>query len=254
MPQPASNFPPQAKSHAKRAVIFDLENVLIPGKAVPEVSAKKVKSWLSALQKYQKTHPGVRVYLVSGYKEDLAQKKIKEFGLEKYFPAKHVFAVNDAYLEKRDEVDRKLYEAKCADDAECQDHYFKQVRIQALMKDEHLAPESIVLVGHDYWFDGFYTRRFSGVDIAFIASSLTSRGKPAPEKVSGLWYIERDWKGLKAIIEGKVVPPHYGPLDAWVSITLTEELLGGKGLPQLKRVILERKKDGGGFDVTQKTG
>lgn len=244
-------FVGKVEASKKKVVVFCLEDILIPGKTVANLDMKKVRTWLGALTKYAKEHLDFHIFVISGATEEVAWKKIREHELESFLDAKNVFAVTPAYLDQMTEVDRKLYEGKVAQDPEYVDEYFRQVQIKSLMEKEGFTQDQILLIGHDYWFDGFYTRRFSGVDTAFIGSALTQRGKPVTEKIEGLWYIERDWKALKKIIEGKVEAPNYARLDAWVTVTLTEELLGAKGVPQLRRVILERKKDGG-FENVQK--
>lgn len=238
MHKPSSKLKPLVKTN----IVFLLEGVLLPEPTEAKADASHVKKWLTALNTLAKKHP-IQTYVVSGYTETVAKDKLKEAGLNSFFPNDHVFGVNEKYLAARDPVDRERYEQKCNGDPLCRDEYFRQVKMQELI-DKQGNPSSFVLVGHDYWFDGFYTRRFSKVDIAFVETALSSRGKEIPEKIDGLWYVSRSFTDLKKIMEGKAKAPNYNPLDTWVNITLSEELFGGKGLPTLKRVVIQRKKDG----------
>jgi hypothetical protein len=241
---------PKEKPLAKTMVVFSLEDVLIPGTCEPELDSRMVKKWLSSLQAYAQKHPPLHAYIVSGFTQSVCNKKMNEFGLNPFFSPERVFGVNEAYLSKMEPVDLERYSQRCENDPYCKDEYFRQVQMMELMKREGQDASKLVLVGRDYWFDGFYTRRFSNVDVAFIESALSSRGKPMDERMEGLWYIDRTWGKLKKIIEGKVPTPNYAPLDAYVNITMTQELLGGKGIPSLKRVVIQRKKEDSGFDFT----
>ena len=224
----------------KKAVVFSLEDILIPGPNDARVEPKEVKSLLKSLNAYAKKN-GIHIFVISGYAERIALQKLKDFFLDSFFPSENVFAVSKEYLNKMAEVDRSLYDAKCENNPECKDEYFRQVKLMELMEKHHLLPEQVVLVGHDYWFDGFYTRRFSKVDVLFIESALSSRGKKPEEKLQGLWYASRKWAPLKKIIEGRAAVPNYNFLDTYVNITMTGELFGKNGLPGLKRTIIERK-------------
>lgn len=224
----------------KKAIVFSLEDILVPGPNDATVEPKQVKSLLTSLNAYAKKN-GLLVFVISGYTEKVAAQKLTDFFLNSFFPAENVFAVNTSYLDKMAEVDRSLYDAKCENNPECKDEYFRQVKLLELMEKHHLSPEHVLLVGHDYWFDGFYTRRFSKVDVVFIESALSSRGKKPEEKIQGLWYASRKWSMIKKFIEGKASVPNYNFLDTYVNITMTGELFGKNGLPGLKRTIIERK-------------
>ncbi len=250
---PSRSSPPKPTfSSRKSVVVLGLEDVLVPGKICPDLDMKGVHRFLRHLQKYAR-EKGIQVYLITGYTEAVCRQKLNKFGLEKYFPREKVFAVHSGYLNQMQPIDRAIYDKRCAEDAFCKDEYYRQVELQALMKREGFTPTQIVLVGHDYWFDGFYTRRFSQVDVAFIENGLSVRGKPTSERIGGVWYIRKGFPDLKKIIEGKTKAPNYASLDTWVGINLTEELLGGKGFPTLKRIIIERKKGKSGEDSFQVT-
>ncbi len=235
---------------AKKAVVFLLEGVLLLDRNEKD-SADTIKEWLSALKDYQKKHSELETYLVTGHTEAHCHTLMEGTGLDAFFPPSHVWAVNESYLKSRDPIDRERYEERCKADPMHRDEYFRQVKMAEMMKAKGLSASQVLLVGHDYWFDGFYTRRFSKVDIAFVEGALSSQGKPVPEKLQGLWYISRSFEDLKKIIEGKAPAPNYNFLDTFINITLSEQLFGGKGLPQLKRVVIQRKKDGESGDIVR---
>lgn len=235
---------------AKKAVVFLLEGVLLLDRNEKD-SADTINEWLSALKDYQKKHPGLETYLVTGHTDAHCRTLMEGTGLDSFFPASHVWAVNESYLKSRDPIDRERYDERCKVDPMHRDEYFRQVKILEMMKTKGLSATQVLLVGHDYWFDGFYTRRFSHVDMAFVEGALSSQGKPVPEKLQGLWYISRSFEDLKKIIDGKAPAPNYNFLDTFINITLSEQLFGGKGLPQLKRVVIQRKKDGESGDIVR---
>jgi hypothetical protein len=164
-------------------------------------------------------------------------QKLKEFSLTKFFPEEKVLAVNYAFIQKMTEIDREIYEKKCAEDTECKDEYARQVQLQELMEKNHLSPEQILFVGHDYWFDAFYTRRFSKVDVALVESALSNKGHLATERVDGLWHISLKWEELLPLIEGKGPSINYAPLDAFIVTSISKELFGGQGFTLQKKVL-----------------
>ncbi len=222
---------------AKTCIAFLLEDILFPGKVNPNVDMKIVQAELKKMQKFAKLHSEFCWIGVSGLKVEVCLDKIKQHGLQNFFPDEKVFAVNDAYILKMEEIDKGLYDKKCENDSECKDEYFRQVALQEFIQKEKIPPEKMLLVGHDYWFDGFYTRRFSKIDFALVQSALTSKGHLAQEHVQGLWYINLDWNEIQPILEGKVSPPQYKYLDAFVVSSISKELFGGQGFSLQKKVV-----------------
>lgn len=232
---------------SKKVVFFPLENILIPGEAVSTVSARDSKRFLKAFSSFARKH-AIHSFLISSHSLEWALEKVNEFGLAEFFPSTHIFGVNSSYLEKMAPIDRARYDAKQKDNPACTDEYFRQVAMQTIMETHHFSREECVLVGHDYWFDGFYTRRYAQVDVVFMEPSLSTRGKPILQKISGLWYSPLSFKPFQKILLGKMPAPDYRFLDTWASVTLTEELLGAQNFNQVKRVILQKKKDGSGYE------
>ena len=232
---------------AKSIAVFLLEDVLFPGVVNSTVDKENTKKVLKQMKKFAKTHPEFKWYGVSGLKTQVCLEKIREFELEEFFPGEKVLAVNDAFINKMEEVDRGLYEKKCENDRECKDEYYRQVALQELMQKENVTAEKVLLVGHDYWFDGFYTRRFSKVDTAFVQASLSSKGHLAQERVQGLWYIDFSWNDIQSILEGKTSAPEYKYLDTFIVTSISKELFGGQGFTLQKKVLdlrdLKKQKD-----------
>ncbi|MEK6970528.1 MAG: hypothetical protein AABW68_02425 [archaeon] len=243
-----SSHSPVVHSPPKKAIIFLLEGVLLLDRKDTDPPAS-VMSWLSALRRYVKKNPGLETFLVTGHSVEHCRSLMEGTGLSSFFSEDRIWAVDEDYLSSRDPEDRSRYEEQCRADPYHRDDYFRQVKLMEWMEKGGVSPDQVVLVGHDYWSDGFYTRRFSKVDIAFVEGCLSSRGEPPSEKISGLWYVSRKFSDLKKIMEGKAPVPNYGPLDAFINITLSEQLFGGKGVPSLKLIVNPRKKDGELGDV-----
>ena len=233
-----------------KAIVFVLEHVLIPSpheKNPP--SSEDIRAWLSEMRDYATSHQ-MEYFVATGYTEDVAHQKLSAAGLPDFFPKKHVWSVTPAYLDSKDPVDRKRYEDRCQGNEECLDEFARQVYLSQYLESHSLRPSQVVVVGHDYWFDGFYTRRFSNVNMIFIEAALSTRGSPAEDKVGGVWYGARSLSSLRPFLEGKVHVPDYSRLDSWVSVVLTEALFGGNGIPTLKKVVIQRKKDDAGNDFS----
>ncbi|QQR92354.1 MAG: hypothetical protein IPJ89_04325 [Candidatus Iainarchaeum archaeon] len=224
-------------SPKKTVLVLLLEDIFFPGTVNAAIDSARVEQFLKSLQKYAKSNPGFSYYGISALKVGVCQKKIAEAGLEKFFTEENTLAVDNDFIHQMTEIDRELYEKKCKEDESCKDEYARQVQLLDLMKKKNLAPEKVLFVGHDYWFDGFYTRRFSKVDTAFIESALSSKGHLATERVEGLWHIGLVWDELLPLLEGKAPAIDYKRLDEFVVTTISKELFGGQGFSLQKKVI-----------------
>lgn len=238
---PASSKSP--KTLSKKVVFVALENVLIPGDAVKDISPSKVEEFLSELTAFAQSNHA-RLFLLSVHDKSWAENLVREKKWESFFPSSTIFGMTPAYVDSMQPVDRVRFENKRKENPESVDEYYRQVAMQEIISTNHFSPEECVLIGQDYWFDGFYTRRYAMVDILFIENTLTSRGKPIAEKISGLWYAPLDFKSVQSFFRSDVAAPNYKPLDTWASVTLTEELLGAQKFNMIKRLVLEKKKDG----------
>lgn len=230
-------------SPIKKVVFFPLENILIPGPFVSQVNVSQTKRFLQSFSSYASKH-AIFTFLISAFPRAVALEKVSEHSLSEFFSDENIFAVNSVYLEKMDPLDRARYDSKLKDNPACTDEYYRQAAMQEIMKTKSFSSSECLLVGNDFWFDGFYTRRYSQVDVVFVEPTFTSRGKPIVQKIDGLWYSPLSFKSFQKFLDGKISLPNYTPLDTWASVTLTEELLGAKDFNMVKRVILERKKDG----------
>ncbi len=230
-------------SPPKKVVFFPLENVLIPGAIFEDVDVLASARFLKSFFKFA-SKKDIHAYIISSRDETWAREQVVKQKWGDFFPEERVWGVNSSYLNKMEPLDRARFDSKQKDNPACTDEYYRQVAMLDIMKKNHYNGNACVLIGHDFWFDGFYTRRYALVDVVFIESSLTIRGKPSSQKVSGLWYSQLSLKPIQKILEGRVESPNYKPLDTWASVTLTEELLGAKNFNMVKRVILEKKRDG----------
>lgn len=239
----SSNASNVSVSAPKKVVFFLLENILVPGKAISDVDVSASKVFLQSFAEYA-SKKNIQSFLLSSHSEEWARAKVVEHGLDVFFPVARVFGVNAAYVDAMEPIDRVRYDAKLKEDPACTDEYYRQVAMLEIIAKNHFSRDECVLLGQDYWFDGFYTRRYAQIDVIFVEPRLTSRSNPILEKISGVWYAALDLKPLQKILEGRVERPNYAPLDTWTSVTLTEELLGAKDFNMIKRVIIEKKKDG----------
>ncbi len=230
-------------SSPKKVVFFPLENVLVPGAIFEDVDVGASTRFLKAFFKFA-AKKGIRAFVISSRDENWAREQVNAQKWGAFFPVERVFGVNSAYLNAMDPLDRARFDSKQKENPACTDEYYRQVAMLEIMKKNHFNGSECVLIGHDFWFDGFYTRRYAQIDIVFIENSLTNRTKPMTQKVPGLWYALLAMKPIQNILEGRVASPNYKPFDTWASVTLTEELLGAQNFNMIKRVVLEKKKDG----------
>ncbi len=222
---------------AKSILVILMEDILFPGVINAAVDPARVQKFLKSVQKYAQSHASFSYYGVSALKLGICEKKVNAFGLDAFFSEKNILAVNDAFIQGLSEIDREIYEKKCTATEECKDEYARQVQLLELMAKEKITPEKVLFIGHDYWFDGFYTRRFSKVNVAFVETALSNKGHLATERVEGLWHIALDWDEVQLLIEGKGAEIEYKRLDEFVMTTISKELFGGQGFSLQKKVI-----------------
>ncbi|MFH0714798.1 MAG: hypothetical protein V1847_04015 [Candidatus Diapherotrites archaeon] len=130
-------------------------------------------------------------------------------------------------MDAKTEVDRKLYDEHLAKNPAFKDEYFKQQTIEQIVKTLGMQKEEVQLVGNDVWTEGFYTRRFSGVDFALIRTAHSALGERKKEEVSKLVYIDRKWKDIESLLKGEKPKPSLEGLDKFVYQTMRDKLFEG---------------------------
>ncbi len=220
----------------KKVLVFGLEDVLVPGAVEKKVKKKDVDEILKQLKALAKKYEDFHYYLITGLPEAEAKKRIAKHKLEKYFDDAHSFSVNKPYLDSKTEVDRQLYDDHLAKNPLFKDEYFKQQTIESIVRSLGVSKEEVQLIGNDVWTEGFYTRRFSGVEFALIRSALAARGEPLKEPVVKLVYMDRKWKDVEALIRGALPKADYTALDKFVNDTMREKLFEGTQMQGISRL------------------
>lgn len=224
----------------KKICFVEMEGLITPfGHYQP--NGRRVKSFLEDLLEFSK-EKGVEVFLVSGHAKEAAIEKLASVNFEGFFDEKHFLFVDEKYISKKAEMDKKVYEASLAKDPEFVDTYFKQVIISEIMKKKRLSEKDILLLSNDIWVDGYYTTRFSKVDFAIFEENIMDRGKPA-ERMSGLAYFNLDFASVKPLIE-KFPHTDHVALDKYVFESMKKALIGDNFTDLIKKG-LEKKQKGG---------
>lgn len=227
------------KQLKKRVIFFGLEDVLVPGRVDESIDLKEVQKILSKISGLAKKFKGFHIVLITGYSEKKAKEKIKHFGLGKFFPPEKIFWVTQKYIDSKADIDKQLYLQKIKKDPCFKDEYFKQKIIQEIGEKLGARKEEMLFICHDVWSEGFYTRRFSGIDFALISSAHSRLDKKEERRINGLTYIERKWADVRELLIGKKPKPSYEYLDNYVHDTIKEEFFGDK-LEKLGRSIVKR--------------
>lgn len=220
----------------KKVIVLGLEDVLVPGKVVKKVNGKEVEKILKNLKKLHKKIPRFQYFLVSGLREKQAKKLAKKYNLDKYFEEQNMYFVTEKYIWEKKEIDKKLYMQNIEKNERFKDEFFKQYVIDLLEKELKIGKHEMLYIGHDVWSEGFYTHRFSKIDFALIKSSYSHLDEKKEFLVKGLTYIERKWKDVKKLIEGKNPKPDYSGLEKFVYNTMKEALFKGTKMEGISKI------------------
>lgn len=223
----------------KILVVFGFEDVLVPGKIRSKLDESKIVEVLENLSALSKAVPGFRFFVVSGYPKDLTQEKLTASKLNRFFLDSQVRFVSPEYLASKEPVDREIYEAELAKNPLFQDEYFKQKAIEQIAFECGVSPEKIIFIGHDLWFDAFYTQRFSKADFVLVSDSLSSLHKSLDRPMEGLNYIRMEWPDIKKVLLGELPVQNLDPLRNYIQLQLSRELVSSETMGKL---IEARKK------------
>jgi hypothetical protein len=228
----------QLKFKMQKSLVFlGLEDVLIPGKVDQGIDSTEVKFILEKLR--EESHP----ILLTGYSEEIALEKIEKYELGQYFHKDDIFTVDKAYIETKEEEDKKRYFGFIEKDPFFKDEYFKQTVIERFSTEKGIPKGEMVLIGHDLWFDGFYTMRFSKIDFALIESANSLRGEKSDKIIEGVTYINRTWEEVKRLLQGEREPADLKALNKFVFDFLKKQMMDpnymkvvGKPLPGIGKL------------------
>lgn len=219
----------------KRHIFFALENVFMPpGSAMPSKKMLSLLEFLHGLSEKGMIH----LYLVSGLHGDKARKKLEQLGLSKYFSDAKFFFVTHEYIHAKAEVDRDRHLESLKNDPDFLDHYLKQAVILEMVGSGKISKEESVLVGNDLMFDAFYTSRFSGIDFVLVKDSLSLRGEPVKDEISGLNYISMEKGDFKKILYWEFAKNDIAALEKRIFDEIGKALIGDK----IKDAVASRGK------------
>jgi len=220
----------------KKCLIFGLEDVLIPGLVEKDLKMKVVFGILKNLKKLEERFPRFRFFAITGLSAFEAGKRIEKYNLRDFFPEDRIFFVNQAYLESRQDIDKRIYEQNIKKNPEFKDEYFKQVIIEEIERKYDYGKEEMVLVCNDSWTEGYYTTLFSKIDFAIIRSAHSNLGEKKSEEIKNLTYINRAWGDIEKLIKGEFPKANYAVLEKFVMDKMKEKLFEGTNLGALTKI------------------
>jgi hypothetical protein len=221
------------KSLQKTVLVFALDDVLVGGTVAPTVDAAKTKTVLTNLSKLAAKVPIFRFFVVSSYQQEITLRKLDDAGIRKFFPDNRIRFVNAEYLDSKEQLDREIYEKALSEDALFRDEYFKQKEVERIRAEFDVEMEKMVLVGHDLFFDAYYSQRFSKIDFVLLKETLSNQNVRHEKIVKGLNYVHMDWKDIRDVLLGKFPPADYMQLRNYIHFYLQQRLVSPQTMGKL---------------------
>ena len=226
----------------KHALVFCLDNVLIPGDIAQKINRNEIEEILQNLREMELRYKNFRVFAVSGAKAREAKGIIAENGLNAYFDDANIFGVTQSYIDSKEAIDKERYKIELQKNPRFRDEFFKQYAIdKEIIEKRGIPRENILLICHDLLTDAFYTLRFSQVDFALVKDALSYRHLPIKEMIKGLVYLNMGWKDFKKLLLGKSKKGNTKFLESYVYSRLQKDVIGGFGI-DVKTIELKKKK------------
>ncbi len=229
----------EAKNLKKTVLVFGFDDILVPGRVLSAIDSKKIIQILENLQKLSEKTGLVKVFVVSGYTKEIMDQKLSESGLSKFFPESHILYVNQEYLDSKEPMDREIYDQQKQKDPLFKDEYFKQKMLDKLSIDLNVPKSSMVFIGHDVWFDAFYSQRFSKVDFVLVKDALANQNQKFERIIKGLNYIHMDWDEIRKILLGKLPEAELDQLKNFIQFQLQAKLVS----PQTMGRLIEARQE-----------
>ncbi|MFH0954508.1 MAG: hypothetical protein V1777_00170 [Candidatus Micrarchaeota archaeon] len=214
-----------SKKLKKTCILFGFEDVLVPNGASGAFNEKPVLEILKNLSELEKKDPNFHFGLLTGLPKEKFDAKVAKTKLAGFFDSKKIFSVDQSYLDSKSKMDLDLYQKNVKANPEFKDEYFKQIAIDEVSERYSVPKEKMVYVGNDLLFAAFYTSRYSKIDVALIKDSVSLRGEKTENTVSGLIYINRNWKDIQKLLLGKFSPVDYSELTKFIQKWLEQQLL-----------------------------
>ncbi|MFH1390977.1 MAG: hypothetical protein ABIH20_01565 [Candidatus Diapherotrites archaeon] len=224
----------------RKNIFFSIEDVLVSGPVNKKLSKFKVNKLFKFLKPLEKDGL-ISLYLLVGQDEKNAIKKIKEFGVDKFFRKENMFFVTHEYIKGKEEIDRERHLANLDKDPDFVDEFFKQRVLMDFVAEGKITRENTALICHDIWLDGFYCMRFSGMDFFILNESISERNQPLPEKINGLNYIKLNEADFKKILTDKFPEQDLRFLETYIFNKLKLELFEGTKIDSLVKKSLVPK-------------
>ncbi|HIH16260.1 MAG TPA: hypothetical protein HA252_02545 [Candidatus Diapherotrites archaeon] len=213
----------------KTCLFFCLGDVLVPGQVQSKADAfGKVREILENLSHLEDAFDFEKHLLVSSSQTRALERLQAASGVSGHFRQARIHSVTGSYVEGMEKLDRQRYLTQLEKDPEFKDEYFKQVAITNYATVSGIPRERMVLIGHDLWTDGYYTRLVSKIDFALVKDSLSERNQPPQEMIGGLTYLKRAWPDVWKLVLGKFPAPRYGAFDAFCYGRMRKQLIGDK--------------------------
>ena len=233
-----------AKNAKKRFLFFVPEDVLFSGPVNGSISFEKNLGVLEFLKDLE-SKGIVELFLICGRERAKASDEIAKNGLDRFLRKENIFFITDSYLNSKEEVDRERYVSNLEKDPGFIDEFFKQRVIMDLNASGTVSREECVLIGHDLWFDGFYTSRFSGIDFALIRESLSERHVPSQDIPKWIHCIDFTIFDFTSLILGKQPKQDTKMLETYIFRKLSRELVDPKELAGMVKKVQEKQAEDG---------
>ncbi|MDD5163596.1 MAG: hypothetical protein PHD95_05310, partial [Candidatus ainarchaeum sp.] len=149
------------------------------------------------------------------------------------------FFVEPDYINGKSDFDRQVHLKGLEKNPFFQDEFFKKILIEEEIAKRGFSKEETIFVGHDAMFDAYYLWKFGKIDSAMLKEAFSEKNKKRSEKIKSLIYVKRNWNDVQKLLLGKFPKPDYSFLDTAILLSLKQELLD---LPEIKRVVIEKKK------------
>lgn len=226
---------------AKKNIFITPEDILIKGDINTEIDKGKTETIMNYLKGMQE-NDWINLFLVTGLHEKKAKKSLDESGLYDFFKKENCFYVTEDYIGGKEEIDKQRHLQSLEQDPFFVDEYFKQKILMDFFEKGTLNKKETVLIGHDIWFDGFYSMRFSKVDFVIIEKALSDRNRPMPEKIQGLNYLDFTQADLKKLILGKFPQADLRYLESYTFNILKEQLFPKGELNKIIKIKKDKEK------------
>ncbi len=233
-------MPLGAKNVVKRYLFFVPEDVLFSGKVNKSISREKTDLVMKFLKGLESMGL-IELFLISGREKHKAIAEIAGAGLKKFFKKENIFLLNDSYLNSRAEPDRERYDANLAKDPFFTDDFFKQSVLTGLLSTGKIMRENAVLIGHDLWFDGFYTARYSGIDFVLLRDSFSERNVPSSQIPGWVHCTDFSREDFESLIAGKIPKTDAKVLESYIFKHLAREMVDAKELAVMMKKAQDKR-------------